>query len=203
MDLSTDHGIFLGYTSTDRNVYIKNSSTNNILIGTHTSFDESHMSSPSADLPPMAQAMQEAGYNNEGTSSDDSVLPVDRSGIKVQLLSTDAKAPTRGTPDSAGFFCAENLVIDPHSFVTTPLDISVECRPGTYIQLKERSSMAIKGLTLVGGVIDSDYRGNIHAIALNNSGTPIIIPKGKKFAQMIVKHISLPSIEIVDQLSPR
>ena len=133
------------------------------------------MSSPSVDLPPMAQVMQEAGYNDDGTFPDDSVLPVDRSGLKVRLLSNDATAPARGTPDSAGLdvYCAENLVIDPRSFVTTPLDISVECRPDTYVQLIERSSLAFKGLTLAKGVIDSDYRGNIHAIVINNSDIPL------------------------------
>ena len=204
MDLSTDHGIFLGYTSTEKNVYIKSSSSNNILIGTHTSFDESHMSSPSVDQPPMAQALRNAGYNNDGTSPSDHILPVDRSGLKVQLLSKDAKAPERGTLDSAGLdvCCTEDLVIEPHSYATTPLDIAVQCRPGTYAQLQERSSLAIKGLTLAGGVIDSDYRGNIHAIPINNSDVPIVISKGQKFAQLIVKNISLPTVEIVGQLTP-
>ena len=204
MDISTDHGIFLGYTSTDRNVYIKSSTSNKVLIGTHTSFDESHMSSPAADLPPMAKAMQEAGYSNLDTSTADKMQPIDRSGLKIQLLNENAVAPSRGTPDSAGLdvSCTEDIVIEPHSFVTIPLHLSVECRPGTYVQLQERSSMAIKGLTLAGGVIDSDYRGNIHAIPINNSNVPVVLKKGQKFAQMIVKHISLPSVAIVNALTP-
>ena len=108
LDLSTDHGIFLGYTATARNVYIKSSSSNKILIGTHTSFDGSHMSSLSGALPPMAIAMREAGYNNDGTSPQDTKLPVDRSGLKVQLLSSDVKAPERGTSELAG------LDVTPH-----------------------------------------------------------------------------------------
>ena len=192
MDISTDHGVFLGYTATNKNVYIKSPSSSTVLVGTHTSFDESHMSTPSADQPPMAKAMQDAGYNNKRSSPSDSLLQIDRSGLKVNLLSVDSTAPKRGTKDSAGLdvYCTENLVIDPHSFATTPLDISVECHPGTYVQLQERSSMAVKGLTLAGGVIDSDYRNNIHAIPINNSDVPIKIKKGKIHANDRQKHFT-------------
>ena len=203
LDISTDHGIFLGNTSTHKNVYIKPASSSSVLIGTHTSFDESHMSSPVENQPPMATAMREAGYSNVQTSPEDKQLHVDRSGLKVVLLSEDAMAPERVTIDSAGLdvFYTEDLLIEPQSFATTALDISIECRPGTYIQLQERSSLALKGVTLGGGVIDSDYRGNIHAILINNSNMPITIKRGQKFAQKIVKHIALPSVQIVDKLS--
>lgn len=50
--------------------------------------------------------------------------------------------------------------------------------------VKTRSSYALKGLIVVGGVIDSSYRGEIIVLMLNTSDKDVSLPSGEKVAQM-------------------
>ena len=152
MVLSTGNGVFLGYTSSDKNVYVLNDTTNKILVASHKSFDEAHMTSPAEKQPPMSQAMIQAGYKNDLSTEKDSLIDPDNAGLRVQLLSTDAQTPSRSTPEPAGLDVSstESVVIEPHSYTTIPLDIAIQAQPGTYAQIQERSSFAIQGLTIAG-----------------------------------------------------
>ena len=188
MDITTGHGVFLGYTASKKNVYILNDETQKVLIATHKSFDEAHMSAPAEKQPPMSQSMLQAGYKSDTSCGEkDSEIDPDAAGLRVQILSDDGVVPTRSTPTSAGLDVSstESVVIEPHTYTTVPLDIAIQTQPGTYAQILERNSMAIKGLTIAGGVIDPDYRGNITVIPFNNSDEPITIEKGQKFAHIV------------------
>lgn len=92
-------------------------------------------------------------------------------------------------------------MIVPGSHVIIPLDIAIEARQNTYAQIVTRSSFAIKGVTVLGGVIDSDYRGNIKVILQNNSKVPFQVTKAQRIAQMIINRIHTPAIKIVDNLN--
>ena len=50
---------------------------------------------------------------------------------------------------------------------------------------RDRSSMAAKGITVSGGVIDASYTGELKVLLTNNSGTAYPIEAGDKIAQMI------------------
>lgn len=50
----------------------------------------------------------------------------------------------------------------------------------------ERSGLALKGLSVGGGIIDADYRGEIKVILRNSSDMPIRITKGMRIAQIII-----------------
>ena len=56
-----------------------------------------------------------------------------------------------------------------------------------------------KGLLTLGGVIDSDYTGEIIVIMTSLTDT-IKIKKGQKIAQLIVSNIAYPEIEKVEFL---
>ena len=66
----------------------------------------------------------------------------------------DGVVPTRSTPTSAGLdvSIAESVVIEPHTYTTVQLDIAIQTQPGIYAHILERNSMAIKGLTIAGGL---------------------------------------------------
>ena len=52
-----------------------------------------------------------------------------------------------------------------------------------------RSGLALKGITTVGGVIDSDYRGEIKALLHNSTSNPFKIKKGQRVTQgLFLKH---------------
>ena len=64
----------------------------------------------------------------------------------------------------------------------------------SYGSIRDKSSLAVKGLLTLGGVIDSDYTGEIIVI-MTSSIEPIKIKKGQKIAQLIVSSIIYPEIK--------
>jgi dUTP pyrophosphatase len=51
--------------------------------------------------------------------------------------------------------------------------------------------MATKGMDVLAGVIDSDYRGEIICILINHSKDAALIKEGDRIAQLIVERIAL------------
>lgn len=202
MDIASDSGIFLGFTATKKNAYILSDSDNKVHIATHKTFDEAGMTLPAGQQPPLSKTLLQAGYTNEGTSEKDTPVTGDDMNVKVVLLSEHAQQPTRNTPDSAGLdlYSPSDIIIEPGSYSKIATDIAIQPMPGTYGQIAARSSFATKDITVLGGVIDRDYTGNIYVIMRNSSDLPFSIKKGDRFAQIIFKQIWTPAVEIVTAL---
>jgi dUTP pyrophosphatase len=162
------------------------------------------MTEPQGNLPPMAEALQKAGYDNSISTARDIAVPINDINLKVQLLSDMARAPERSTPDSAGLDLYSTIdgLVHPHSHIIIPTDIAIEPIKGTYGHICTRSSMASKGLSVLGGVVDQDYRGNIKVILQNNSKEAYEIQKGQSIAQLVLKQIWKPvNVDIVTDLT--
>ena len=65
--------------------------------------------------------------------------------------------------------------------------------------IRDKSSLASKGLLTLGGVIDKDYMGKIIVI-ITSLIELIKIKKRQKIAQLIVSHIMYPEIKKVESL---
>ena len=65
----------------------------------------------------------------------------------------------------------------------------------SYGSIRDKSSLAAKGILTIGGVIDNDYTGEIIAITTSLI-EPIKIKKGQKIAQLIVSNIWYPKIKL-------
>lgn len=110
--------------------------------------------------------------------------------------------PFRGTQHAAAidFHSPPNWeprYIEPGLPLVIPLNYAVQIPHGHYGQLAIRSSLALRGLMLLGGVIDSDYRGEVRAIVVNSSTVPFLLEPGSRFCQMIVVQISEAGLEFV------
>lgn len=115
--------------------------------------------------------------------------------IQFKKVCKDADAtviiPTKGTPDSAGFdFSApiENTIY-PNTTTEIRTGLAVKIPVGYYGKLEIRSSLARRyGLSVLAGVIDSDYRGEIIILVtkLGTSKSLYSIKKGERFAQMVI-----------------
>lgn len=82
---------------------------------------------------------------------------------------------------------AEELIIPPQSTVRIHTGVKVAIPLGYFGLIKDRSSMALKGLECKGGVIDAGYRGELVCIAFNRSPhTPITVTKYERIAQLLV-----------------
>ena len=72
--------------------------------------------------------------------------------------------------------------------------ICISLPENSYGSIRDKSSLASKGLLTLGGVIDSDYTGEIIVIMISLI-EPIKIKKGQKIAQLIVSNITYPEIK--------
>ncbi len=79
--------------------------------------------------------------------------------------------------------------------------VGVQCPPGHYGQICPRSSLAIKGVIVLAGVIDSDYQGTIKVVLQNISEVPLPLEKGSKMAQILIKPVHMGNVEEIPKPS--
>ena len=77
--------------------------------------------------------------------------------------------------------------------------ICISLPDNSYGSIRDKSSLASKGLLTLGGVIDSDYTGEIIVI-MTSLIESIKIKKGQKIAQLIVSNITYPEIKKIKYL---
>jgi len=124
--------------------------------------------------------------------------------LQVKKLYPDAILPSRQTCESAGYDIStyDNYVIPPHGKQLIDTGLSFTVPKGTYGQLAPRSGMSCKGTHVGAGVIDRDYTGHVKVLLFNlNNEEDIVISKGDRVAQLILKDIQTPEIEEVEELS--
>jgi dUTP pyrophosphatase len=107
--------------------------------------------------------------------------------MNVKRLSDSAIIPCRGDSCAAGYdlFASSNCSIQPWTRELVKTDICLEIPGGLYGRIASRSSMALKNIDIGAGVIDSNYRGEIKVVLINNSGTSFNVNSGDKIAQII------------------
>ena len=106
--------------------------------------------------------------------------------LLVQLLNQNARVPTGGTAEPAGYdlYIAEQTVIPPQSRAKVSTEICILVTPGTYGRIAPRSGLAMKHLIdIAAGVLDADYRGPVIVGLVNNSNIPFEVNVGDRIAQ--------------------
>lgn len=96
-----------------------------------------------------------------------------------------------------------DTVIPPHERVIIPTGIAVAIPEGYVGIMAVRSSMGAKhGINLANGigVIDSDYRGQLHVTLYNTTEQPYTVQSGDRIAQLMVMPVARPTIKVVDTL---
>lgn len=91
--------------------------------------------------------------------------------LRIALLSSDARAPERATPGSAGYdlFASRALTVPARGHALAHTDISVAIPQGLYGRIAPRSGLALKhGIHVMAGVIDRDYRGSVGVVLYNH-----------------------------------
>ena len=104
--------------------------------------------------------------------------------------------PTRASKESVGLDLYSNIDIDIEvgSIKKVNTGICISLPKNSYGSIREKSSLASKGLLTLGGVIDKDYTAEIIVIMTSLIKT-IKIKKGEKIAQLIVFNIMYPEIK--------
>lgn len=128
--------------------------------------------------------------------------------LRVKLLEPAARLPVVAHPgEDLGYdiFSLEAVALAPGSTVRLRTGIAVEARhPQTGAPLgllvRDRSSMASRGLATTGGVIDPGYRGEILVVMTNLADASVQLSAGEKIAQMIPVPVLTGSVVEVDGL---
>jgi dUTP pyrophosphatase len=123
--------------------------------------------------------------------------------IKVKLLRPGAQLPTRGTDGASGldlYACLEADVEIGSDVTLVPSGIAVEMPHGYEVQVRPRSGLARRGINVVFGTIDSDYRGeifvNMHTIGTLKSYR---IQNRDRIAQLVIAPVEmLPAVEVAE-----
>lgn len=124
--------------------------------------------------------------------------------IKIKKLKEGAKIPTHGHPGDAGidFYATEEVVFFPGKQMRVSTGIAVEIPEGCVGLIWDKSSVSFNlGLKVMGGVIDSSYRGEVIMNLLNTRDKEVVIEKGQKIAQMIIQKFEHCDILEVSDLS--
>lgn len=128
--------------------------------------------------------------------------------LRVKLLVEGARVPVVAHPgEDLGYdvFALEAVQIDPRETVKVRTGIAVEARhpqSGEPLGLlvRDRSSIAARGLATTGGVIDAGYRGEVLILLTNLGPATTEIAAGEKVAQMIPVPVLTGAIEQVESL---
>ncbi len=123
--------------------------------------------------------------------------------MRIKKLDKNAKTPVHSSEEAAGFdlHALHDVVVEPKSTTIIPTGICLEIPSGYYVKLAGRSGLATKGITPLGGVIDSDYRGEIKVILHNLSAEPHKVNSGDRVAQGVLIPIVQAAFEEADELS--
>jgi len=128
--------------------------------------------------------------------------------LRVKRLAEGARLPVVAHPgEDLGYdvFALEGAVLAPHETVRIRTGIAVEARhPETGVPLgllvRDRSSMAARGLATTAGVIDAGYRGEVLIVMTNLGVAAVELKPGEKIAQMIPVPVLTGVVEDVEEL---
>lgn len=127
--------------------------------------------------------------------------------VRFIKLNESSKVPERATAGSAGYdlcACVDGVVTLPaRERVLIPTGIAAAIPEGYVGLLFGRSGLGIKhGVTMANGVgvIDSDYRGQIHAALVNQSDISYNISNGDRIAQLLIMPVAPVTFMLADSL---
>ena len=123
--------------------------------------------------------------------------------IEIKKLDENARMPNYAHPQDAGMdlFAVESCTIAPLSRAVVATGIAMKIPLGYVGLVWDKSGLAVKkGLTMLAGVIDSGYRGEIKIVVQNLESESFEVIKGNKIAQMLIQPVLQPELISVDSL---
>jgi len=122
--------------------------------------------------------------------------------LKVKRLRPGARLPERATEGSSGldlFACVDGAdhVLLGRKPVRVGTGIAIEFPRGFDVQVRPRSGLAARGVGVMLGTIDSDYRGEV-LVTMHVFGDieEYRISRGDRIAQLVVTHLG--NVDVVE-----
>lgn len=126
--------------------------------------------------------------------------------VKIKKTHENGKIPTYATDGSGAFdfYSAEDVVVHENYAKAINLGVAMEVPDGHVLLLFPCSSIGKNTWLRMAnsvGVIDSDYRGTIHALYENAGWEDCFVYSGERIAQGIIVPIPKVEFEEVEELS--
>jgi dUTP pyrophosphatase len=137
-----------------------------------------------------AQYLPKSEYNNHAET------------VSIKKLLPNASLPTRSTQGSIGFDVRSiaTTTIKPGELAIIPTGLATSLPKHMYLRIASRSSLALQHINVEGGVVDSDYRGEIQIMLRNQGSTPFKIWPNQKIAQFIFEMAATPMLHVTTTL---
>jgi len=131
-------------------------------------------------------------------------VPLGTPVLKVKQLSDSDPnpLPSYGSDQAAGLdlYSTINFRIPSQAGAMIPTGIAVEIPFGHYGRVAPRSGLSTKGIDVLGGVIDRDFRGEVKVLLFNHGPAYYDIMLGDRIAQLILEVCSRAIVEKVPEL---
>ena len=154
---------------------------------------EMRMSQP--ELPEETEETMDSSSDEDVKALMESISIRDYGDDLIISIPPKVKPPVQATAGAAGWDCRANqaVTIGPRQTRKVDIGLKMALPAGMCALLLSRSRLASEGLTVEGGLIDSDYRGPISCILHNNTECSRRIQKGERICQLLV--IPTPSVK--------
>lgn len=123
--------------------------------------------------------------------------------LQVQKLHPKAKIPSFAHDTDAGMdlCCVEEMTIAAGERAQIKTGIALAIPEGFVGLVWDKSGLAYKaGLTILGGVVDSGYTGEILILLQNTTANDYTFSAGDKITQILIQKVEHPEIVEVDSL---
>ena len=193
-------GIFLRFAKTMKNIVYLDLKTKQIKTSTFAKFDEAHFSYD--NKPPGAKILIELGMQevDKRISAPTSSRPP----FEILRQDEDAIIPQKGSAQAAGYdlHSMAEYNIPPQNVALIDTGIAVKLPEGTYGRIASRSGLVLHHyITVMGGVIDPDYTGNLKVLLYNFGVQEFKVQKHDRIAQLILECYSNSPIKVIHNLN--
>lgn len=125
--------------------------------------------------------------------------------VRFERIDPWAIVPTRAHRGDAGYdlysSAAGDITLEPGQRHLFPTGIALAIPEGYVGLVKPRSGLASKkGIDVLGGVIDSGYRGDVGVILVNTDSEPQTIGEGERIAQLLIQPVMEVELLEVDRI---
>lgn len=117
--------------------------------------------------------------------------------IKFIKMNKSANIPMRGSDGAAGYdlFAAEQIDIPSGTRALVKTGISTEFLDSIQANIRPRSGLSVRGIDVGAGLIDSDYRGEIKVLLINNSHELFRVNFYDRIAQIVFSPVLTCAVE--------
>ena len=123
--------------------------------------------------------------------------------INVKKLNEEAILPHRAHTTDAGadLFACKTITIKANSSAKVSTGIAIELETGYAGLVWGKSSVESKGLKIMAGLIDADYRGEVLVCMYNLTDNDFTFQAGDKIAQLVITDVRYPSFSEISELN--